>query len=209
MIIEKTMMEEILRSVDGPPEPHWVHQPASVSLLLFEKETTHFLAILKADRQGYTWRNQVALPGGRVDNRDPDSLHTAIRELKEEMGISAENVEYVGSLGHFQTLQNTIIEVFVGFWNQKDVIRYDTKEIAKVLEIPVQTICRTHLTKGLNGRLPAMEELLYPVDDLVIWGVTAKILHYFVELLYSKMKVSTIPKSQINSPAQTADAGNQ
>ena len=51
MKIEKTVIEELVRSADRPPAPPWAHQPASVSLLLFERETTHFLAVLKADRQ--------------------------------------------------------------------------------------------------------------------------------------------------------------
>lgn len=189
MKIEKATLEKVIRSADGPPPPEWAHRPASVSLLLFGEEETHILAILKADRNGYVWRNQVALPGGRIDEGDPDSLHTAIRELEEELNISPDNVEYVGSMGHFQTLQNTIIEVFVGIWNQRDTICFDTREIAKVLKVPIESVIRSHVTRQLNGRLPGMEELLYPVDDLVIWGVTAKILHYFIERLYPELEI--------------------
>jgi len=178
------MLEKAILFANGPRVPDWAHRPASVSLLLFGEKATRILAILKADHIGYVWRNQVALPGGRVDKKDPDALHAAIRELGEELNISAENVEYIGSLGHFQTLQNTVIEVFVGFWNQRDAICFDPQEIARVLEIPFESIIKTHFEKRLNGRMPAMEELLYPAEDLVVWGVTAKILHYFIELLY-------------------------
>ena len=209
MKIDKSVIAEIARTAGGHPKPRWSYQPASVSLLFFEKETTHFLAILKADREGYTWRNQVALPGGRIDDRDTDSLQTAIRELEEELAISRENVDYAGSLGYFQTLQNTVIEVFVGFWNRKDVIRYDTNEIARVLEIPLQTMIQTHLSKKLNGRQPAMEELFYPFQDLVIWGVTAKILHYFIELLYPAMGTSALAEFQIKTPAKTNETGKE
>jgi 8-oxo-dGTP pyrophosphatase MutT (NUDIX family) len=190
MKVEKATLERVIRSTDGPPAPAWPHRPASVSLLLFGEDTTQILAILKADHHGYVWRNQIALPGGRTDNDDPDAFHTAIRELKEELNISSENVEYVGSLGHFQTLQNTVIEVFVGIWNERDAIRFEDREIAKVLRIPLETIIETHIDKQLNGRMPAMEELLYPVEDMVIWGVTAKILHFFIERLYPELDIS-------------------
>lgn len=184
MKIEKATLEKAVRSADGPPPPARAHRPASVSLLVFGEEASHILAILKADRTGYIWRNQVALPGGRIDEHDPDSLHAAIRELEEELNISSKNVDYLGSLGHFQTLQDTVIEVFAGIWNQQDTICFDTREIAKVLKIPIELVIRTHFAKRLNGRMPTMGELLYPVDDLVIWGVTAKILHHFIERLY-------------------------
>ena len=88
-------------------------------------------------------------------------------------------------------MQDTVIEVFVGFWNQRDTIRFDTREIAKVLKIPLGTIIETHIAKQLNGRMPAMEELLYPVEGLVIWGVTAKILHFFIERLYPELNIPT------------------
>lgn len=193
MIIKKAALEKAIRSANGPPPPDWAHRPASVSLLLFGEQATQILAILKADHKGYVWRNQIALPGGRIDEDDPDSLHAAIRELEEELNISPKNVEYIGSLGHFQTLQNTVIEVFVGIWNQRDTICFDAKEIAKVLTIPITSVISTHVAKRLNGRLPAMEELLYPVDeDLVIWGVTAKILHYFIERLYPELEMSLL-----------------
>ncbi len=191
MKIEKPTIKRALRSTSGPPAPSWAHRPASVSLLLFGEETTHILAILKADNQGYVWRNQIALPGGRIEEDDPDALSTAVRELKEELNISAENVEYIGSMGHFVTLQDTVIEVFVGIWNQRDTIYFDSREISKVLEIPLESIVSTHLDKQLNGRLPAMEELLYPFEGMVVWGVTAKILHHFIERLYPELNIST------------------
>ena len=195
MKIERPILEKVIRSTDGPPAPDWPHRPASVSLLLFGEEATQILAILKADHHGYVWRNQIALPGGRTDDGDPDAFHTAIRELKEELNISSENVDYIGSLGHFQTLQDTVIEVFVGIWNQRDAIRFETREIARVLKIPLETIIDTHIDKQLRGRMPAMEELLYPVEDLVIWGVTAKILHFFIEQLYPELDRQTARNS--------------
>lgn len=192
MKLEKATIEKAIRTTAGPPEPGWHYRPASVSLLLFGESSTRILGILKADHRGYVWRNQVALPGGRVEDDDRDSLHTASRELREELNISPANVEYIGSMGHFQTLQDTVIEVFVGFWNQRDTIRYETREIARIIEIPMESIVNTHMAKQLNGRHPAMEELLYPVDDLVIWGVTAKILHNFIERLHPDLDIAAV-----------------
>lgn len=188
--VNQPTLEKVIASTPTPPPPDWDYRPASVSLLLFGREETRILAILKANRQGYTWRNQVALPGGRVEESDADPLQAAVRELEEELGISPENVSYAGSLGHFQTLENTVIEVFAGTWNQQDTIRYDPAEIARVLEIPLRTVIDTHFSNGLHGRLPEMMELLYPFEDLVIWGVTAKILHFFVEVLVPELETS-------------------
>jgi peroxisomal coenzyme A diphosphatase NUDT7 len=158
----------------------------SVFLLLYNKNgTPYILAILKADTPGYAWRNQVALPGGHVDESDPSPLEAAYRELYEELGISRHQVDFIGSMGHFQTIQNKDIEVFVGIWDGRmENVTYDLREISQVLELPVDSLLKTHLSGHFHGRIPDIFELLYPVnDDLVVWGVTARILHYFFELL--------------------------
>ena len=80
------------------------YRPASVSLLLFEQNQPHLLAIQKTDTEGYPWRNQVALPGGHRDRTDGSALDTALRELGEELGILPRQVEMIGSLGRFQTI---------------------------------------------------------------------------------------------------------
>ncbi|MFW6284204.1 MAG: NUDIX domain-containing protein, partial [Desulfosalsimonas sp.] len=82
---------------------------ASVMLLLYEKNLQpYMLAVLKTDTRGYPWRNQVALPGGHADPQDVSALDTALREVGEELGISADQIQVVGSLGHFSTIRQTV-----------------------------------------------------------------------------------------------------
>lgn len=160
-------------------------RPACVFLLLYEKEDGfHIPAILKADNEGYAWANQVALPGGRVDAADSTPEDTAFRELEEELGITRTHVNLIGSMGYFQTLKSTEIQVFTGLWDQAEAIRFDPSEIARVIHIPVSYLLDIHEQKRFSGRIPDWNELLYPVEDVTIWGATAKILHYFLELVY-------------------------
>ena len=90
-------------SMPGPPPPG-PFKPTSVFLLLFDLAEPHILAIQKTDSEGYPWRNQVALPGGHVEEDDTSALEGAYRELAEETKISREQVELIGALGHFQTI---------------------------------------------------------------------------------------------------------
>lgn len=161
-------------------------KPACVFLLLYEKDGgLHIPAILKADNEGYPWANQVALPGGRMEPEDASAEDTAYRELEEEMNITRPHVAHIGSMGHFQTLNNTEIQVFTGIWDEEEIIRFDPSEIARVIHIPVDHLLDTHKSKRFSGRMPGWDELLYPVDNVVVWGATAKIFHYFLELTYS------------------------
>lgn len=177
--------KELITGNDHPESYGKFLKHACVFMLLCDMEDEPaVLSILKADNKGYPWANQVALPGGHVDKTDRTPLDTAYRELNEEMGIVSENVEFIGSMGFFQTINSTQIQVFTGIWNGEDNIIFDESEIAKVLKIPVKDLLKTHIEKELSGRVPGYEELLYPHNDVVVWGATARILHYFVESMF-------------------------
>lgn len=165
-----------------PPDPA-IYQPTSVMALFMFNSAPSLLFIQKADREGYPWRNQMAFPGGHMDEEDASPRDTALRELEEEMGITAGNVSVIGSLGHFQTLNNKDIQAFTGVWNQKDDISFDTDEISRVFNIPFAHLANIHREKGYLGKTPNIMELTYPYEDVVIWGVTAKIVHHLIEVI--------------------------
>jgi 8-oxo-dGTP pyrophosphatase MutT (NUDIX family) len=163
---------------------HDTRRPACVFLLLFNRPDPHILAIQKSDTEGYPWRNQVALPGGHMENSDTSAVATAFRELEEELTISKDQVDLIGSLGHFQTLTRPRdIQAFVGYWSGKGPVRFDPNEIARVLEIPLKTLIKTHRIKNYHQTMPDVRELEYHFKDIVIWGATARILYHFIELI--------------------------
>ncbi len=166
------------------PDPAQFKPTSVMALFLFSREPS-LLFIQKTDREGYAWRNQMAFPGGHVDKTDASARQAAFRELYEETGIMSDNVQYIGSLGHFQTVKHRDIQAFTGIWNQKDEIVFETEEISRVLEIPFETLRQTHLEKGFAGRKPrpGIKELTYPYKDVVVWGVTAQIVHHLIEVI--------------------------
>ena len=189
MILESIDYKHIKEVIDnsdpiGYPADD-THTPACVFLLIYNRSDPHILAIQKSDTQGYPWRNQVALPGGHMEKTDTSPLATAFRELEEELNISKDQVDFIGSLGHFQTLTRPKdVEAFVGYWNGRGPVRFDPNEIARVLEIPLGTLIKTHQAKNFHLSMPDIRELEYPFKDIIIWGATARILYHFIELIY-------------------------
>lgn len=166
---------------ERPDEDYF--QPTSVIALFMLNEEAELLFIQKADRPGYPWANQMAFPGGHKDKTDRSRKDTALRELKEEMSIHSDNVEVIGSLGHFQTINNKDIEAWVGIWNEKEPIRYDTEEISRVFRIPLKHLMKQHKELGYAGQYGNIMTLKYPYEDVLVWGVTAKIVHHLLEIL--------------------------
>lgn len=159
------------------------YDPTAVMALFSVDPELNLLFIQKADVKGYAWANQMAFPGGHKDENDLTTKHTALRELEEEMGIVSENVEVIGSVGHFQTLKNKDIEAWTGVWNRKDTIQYDAKEISRVIEIPLSHLLLIHREQQYMEREPSIMTVTYPFEDVVIWGVTAKIVCHMINLI--------------------------
>ena len=166
----------------GPPEEDLFQPTSVIALFIFNKEV-ELLFIQKADVKGYPWANHMAFPGGHKDKKDLSTLDTALRELTEEMGINRENVEVIGSLGHFQTINNKDIEAWIGLWNQKESINYDRSEISRVFQIPLKYLIDLHKKQGFHRQVPNVMLLKYPYEDILIWGVTGKILYHLIEIL--------------------------
>ena len=177
----------IKKAVTGSSHPvtpvNGSFQRASVlALFSFEKEPVlHF--IKKADDTRYAWSGQMAFPGGHSDPEDSSREETALRELEEEMGIDKNNVEIIGSIGHFTTIHNREIETFTGIWNKKDEILFDKSEISRVIPIPLSYLVSIHIKKGFNKQKPDTYHLTYPFEDVVIWGATAKMIFHFIDVL--------------------------
>jgi 8-oxo-dGTP pyrophosphatase MutT (NUDIX family) len=189
-MIDYSRLKEMITNTrpQEPPKGH-SNTPACVFLLIYNRPDPHILAIQKSDTKGYPWRNQVALPGGHLESQDAGPVMAAFRELKEELNINRDQVDFIGSLGHFQTLTKPKdIEAFIGLWNGKGPVRCDATEISRILEIPLKTLIRIHQTRHYHGRRPDVQELEYPFEEVIIWGATAQIIHHFIELVYPLLK---------------------
>ncbi len=56
------------------------------------------LLMRRADRPGDRWSGHISFPGGRVEPGDGDLLDTAIRETREEVGLSLDRAQRIGQL---------------------------------------------------------------------------------------------------------------
>ena len=191
MIDYSRLKEMIHNSSPREPPDGYSYPSACVFLLVYNKPDPHILAIQKSDTEGYNWRNQVALPGGHLESQDAGPVAAAFRELQEELNISRDQVDFIGSIGHFQTLTKPKdIEAFIGHWNGKGSVRYDSTEISRILEIPLKKLICIHQTRRYHGRRPDIRELEYPFEEVIIWGATAQIIHHFIELVFPLLENS-------------------
>ena len=66
-----------------------------------------------------THGGQVAFPGGKADATDADAVATALRETQEEVGLTPNYVEVIGTLPHYITGTHFVVSPVVALVDPK------------------------------------------------------------------------------------------
>lgn len=164
-------------------------RPAAVALILLEDARgLEALFIRRAERPDDPWSGQIALPGGRRDPADPDLLATAVRETREETGVDLASAERLGVLDDLYpktpTLPPVVVRPFVFALAERPALTPDA-EVERAFWLPLARLsapgARRDLSLAVGGTVRTFPA--YVVDDLVIWGLTERILTPFLDLV--------------------------
>ncbi len=142
--------------------------------------------ILLTERAGGLSRHggEVAFPGGKEDQADHSLAFTALRENEEEMGISPDDVDVIGSLRPFISKYGLLVTSYVGIVSPGVQLRPNPDEVASVFEVPLAYFSTAIPTRiddisrhGESHQIPAFE-----FDGYEIWGLTSMILLEFLRV---------------------------
>ena len=128
---------------------------------------------------------QISFPGGRIEPFDPDPIHAALREAKEEIGLPMDNVEVVGRLDTWLTGTGFEITPVVGLVRPPDALVPDPVEVAEVFEVPLDFVLdpRNHQRRSRELRGEQRSFFVLPYEQRNIWGATAGMLVNLAEVL--------------------------
>lgn len=148
---------------------------------------------------------EICFPGGHVDEADASEAETAVRETCEELQVPRSSIEVLGELDVMLTPFQIILYPFAGILRRPEAIRPNPKEVAGIFTVPLQELLqatpeyyemtvRVHppenfpLHKIPNGpnyrwRTGVLPELFYEFNGYVIWGMTARVLNNFLQII--------------------------
>ncbi len=120
---------------------------------------------------------EISFPGGRRDPEDADLCETALRESEEEVGLPRGDVQVLGELAPTSTfVTGYLIHPFVGLIAAGRCWEPSPTEVAQVLELPVAALRDGRTRTRMQRRGIEFETDAYIVDDVLIWGATARIV---------------------------------
>lgn len=154
---------------------------ASVLIALTDHRDPRVILTKRASHLS-THSGEIAFPGGKHDDTDPDLLFTALREAHEEVGLLPESVDVIGPLGQVISKHGLQVTPWVGVISRDLELYANPSELDEVFEVPLSFFLEDNRYstdeirfRGKNLYVPAWE-----YQGHIIWGLTAYML---VELL--------------------------
>ena len=155
---------------------------AAVAILHTGGPEPAVLLIRRAERAGDPWSGHWSFPGGRRDPEDPDLLHTALRELREECGVPLQRAQVEAALppalARRQVGPFLLVSPFVFAVPSQQPTVLDPREAVESRWVPLSLLRDPghHRLRPVPGR---PEQMLFPSVDLPavpLWGFTYRLI---------------------------------
>lgn len=161
---------------------------SAVLIILFHDNERLKVVFIRRSEYVGIHSGQIAFPGGRYEDTDPDLRATALREVEEEIGIKAGLIEILGQLSDlYIPPSNFLVRTFVGYTKSKPQYKIDSREVQEVLEFDFNIFQTDNIVKVRNFKAYNVERVInapcYEIDGVVIWGATAMILAELIDLV--------------------------
>ena len=188
--------------IPGEPGDIIDYKRFSVALILQELAGEDYLILEKRSPLLNSQPSEISFPGGGIEEGESEKA-AAIRESCEELLLEPEEPHYYGQLDSLQTAYGVHISVFLMRLKRKEPLEsWNKDEVEKVLYLPLGEALREvptyygEITHVFNEDFPfeyiqggrdypfaTMKRpfYFYPLDDEWIWGLTARIIHYFAQ----------------------------
>jgi mutator protein MutT len=171
------------RTLTASDEEQQIIKHSSVLLLLFIENNDLNAILIKRPEHMKHHAGQIALPGGRIEKGETP-VETALRETWEEIGISPDHIEILGSLSAlYVQVSRFQIHPFVGWLDKKPEFSINKNEVEKTISFPIKLLKNSFEEVELNTISGQLKVPCVQFEGEIIWGATAMILSEFCDVI--------------------------
>lgn len=152
--------------------------PAAVLIALQTRPDGTFLILTKRASHLKHHPGQIAFPGGKADAADRDPVATALREAREEIGLSAGDAQVLGEIEPHETVTGfRVTPVIARISPTFRPIRQED-EVEEIFAVPLSHVTNPAMFRVEGRRWLGQTRHYYvvPYGPYYIWGATARIL---------------------------------
>lgn len=176
------------RSSDALKQASNVRESA-VSIVIYEKENGFSSLLIQRPTYKGVHSGQVCLPGGKREDFEKHLHETAMRECMEETGIDQEALELLGALTPvYIPVSNHHVHPYVFYHpSSSPTLTPDPREVVEIIPFELTDLID-------DGKIKRTDILVrddytlknvpyFDIQERIVWGATAIILHEFREVL--------------------------
>jgi 8-oxo-dGTP pyrophosphatase MutT (NUDIX family) len=168
-------------------------KPGGVIILLYDDHgTIKFPLTKRADYPG-AHGGQVSLPGGKGEQGET-VIQTAVRECREEIGITADQFEVIGTLSDFFVMpSNFMVTPVVAMMKISPAFKPDPYEVARIITGDLIDLLSDNAMRQkeiIAAGKYRMNAPHFEIDGEIVWGATAMMLNelrIIIRELYPEM----------------------
>lgn len=164
-------------------------RPAAALLLIYPHEDQWHVPLTVRGSGLRHHRGQVSLPGGRLDSPGESIEEAALREAREEIGVSPPDVEILGRLTPLPiAVSGHLLHPVVGVAAHRPAFTLHAHEVERLIELPLGRLIQPDVVaweERVRSRPPGeiMNVPYFDVDGARVWGATAMVLAEFIAML--------------------------
>lgn len=157
---------------------------AAVMVLIYPRQGELFTVFIKRNEYDGPHSGQVSFPGGATEKGDSSIEATALRETREELGIT-EEINMLGTLTPLHIpVSNFLVVPVVGWCRTRPSFHPDPAEVQYLIETPVRSLLEPGSTarERIRRHGKMIDTPYYKSGKEKIWGATAMMLSEFLQL---------------------------
>jgi 8-oxo-dGTP pyrophosphatase MutT (NUDIX family) len=160
---------------------------AAVLMPIFKTDSEYHMLLTRRTEDVQTHKGQISFPGGMREEKET-LLETALRETHEEIGIENGSIEPLGRFHDYISITQYRVTPFVGIVRTPFKTRRQVTEVAEILHVPFRVFLDPAKLRVEWNKFPGREPdvYFYSHGNHEIWGLTARIIKDFFEILNLK-----------------------
>lgn len=165
---------------------------SAVMILVLPLGNELVIPFIKRANGGKYHGGQIALPGGKMEPSDANTLQTALRECYEEVGVLPQSISILGVLSDiYIPLSNFNITPIVGTALKMPEFTLSENEVEKVILVKLSALFdenskKTEVFYRHEHKIVAPG---YQIGEEFIWGATAMIISELEQLMKNNMNL--------------------
>ncbi|MBA4321417.1 MAG: coenzyme A pyrophosphatase [Odoribacter sp.] len=175
------------RMIKGFPKiPREDSAAAAVMILLYPKDDLIYTTFIQRPAYDGVHGGQISFPGGKKEASDTDLIHTAIREVSEEIGVDSTEINVISTLTPlYIPVSNIVVTPVVGWTDRLPIFTRQEEEVVFIIEADIRTLIDPSIikVKPFEIRGEMIDIKYFDYKNNVIWGATAMILHELFTIL--------------------------